>query len=87
MPIPPESEYFLVKNAKYWALYMNLDERDWGVFDASLLPTAMNIPGGYTVSHVSRFNPIPEPATMTLLGMGLFGLVAVGKKRIFKKKS
>jgi hypothetical protein len=39
-------------------------------------------PGEITVTGVA---PVPEPATMLLLGSGLIGLAGYGRKKFFKK--
>ncbi len=41
---------------------------------------------GYTVSD-SNARPIPEPATMFLLGSGLIALGWIGRKKLFKSNS
>ncbi len=89
---PPGSEYFLVKNSTFFALFQNLAEIDWGLFDTTefdnTLLSGMNI-GDFTVSHVTRFDGsgggggsfVPEPATLLLFGFGLLGLAGLGRKK------
>ena len=89
----PGDDYFLIKNATRMALFQNLADLNWGVFDTSLLSSAMNLPTSpYSISHVTRFNEddgteppaeVPEPAMVALFGMGLMGM---GLSRIRRKR-
>lgn len=83
----PQTDYFIVKNSTYYALFQNIDDFDWGVFDVSDVgESGLNLgTEGYTISHVTRFDgapaPVPEPSTVLLVGLGLVGLVGYNRKR------
>jgi hypothetical protein len=71
-------EYAVVKYGNFWAAY----ESDPGAGGLDVLNVG---PLENAISHVTYFNgtPIPEPSTMLLLGFGLIGLAAFGRKRFF----
>lgn len=81
-------DYFLVKNATRIALFENLADLSWGVFDTDLLSGSMNLPDDeYEISHVSQFTGgvgttrISEPNTVILLAMALLCLLITRRKK------
>lgn len=69
-------EYFLIKNARNTALFVNNGNYDWGVFDLSALALDKWNLGNdnLRISHVTEFGnaptAVPEPGSIALLGLG-----------------
>lgn len=82
--------YFIVKNARWWALFENVANTAWGVIDIGALNAGFNLGGNcgendceWQISHVTEFNgsvTVPEPSGAILFLLGLAGLLVARRK-------
>lgn len=88
-------EYYFIKTGNVGTnnhfLFTNLDNSNWAVLDLD-----SSFGAGYDIANIGKLSvlgevggtsaaPVPEPCTMTLLGVGMLGFAFFGKRRMNKE--